>query len=344
MLSSTGYPFYLLSSFRNLPDFLFGGILSLQHVQPRNLKGFTVIVTGANTGIGLEATRSFASFGATVIMACRNQSKGDDARQTIIHDSKGEILPEQLEVELLDLGDLDSVRTFIEAWGDRPLNILFNNAGVTLGKYSKSPQGFQLSYVTNILSHYLLTLSLLPTMRPGGRIINVCSVASYDAKSKFDPTDLDYARHLEQKLGIKVGDDLPLNVGLELYRREKLLQIYFTREMQLRLERSDQYKKKLITVHCYHPGIVKSAIWTRSDGLQTSMESLVNKIGVPPTEGAATGVYLAIDQDYVPHHAGLYWYRMGIRGANRSVEDANTRAIVWDRMADETKLIDSLRL
>ncbi|KAH8818925.1 hypothetical protein DL96DRAFT_375683 [Flagelloscypha sp. PMI_526] len=346
--STTGYPFYLLSSTLNSFDLIFGRLLPSSRPQGADLTGKTVIVTGANIGIGLAAARAFASMGGTVIMACRSESRGNAAREQLIADSKGSISPDQLQVEIMDVGDFDSIQSFITRWGDRPLDILINNAGVTLGTYTKSTNGLELSYVTNMLSHYFLTLSLLPFMRDNARIVNVSSVGSYAYTSQFDVSDLDHSKHIETKLGLKVGDELPSDMSFELYQRQKLLQIYFTREMQKRLEKSDKYAKKGISVHSYHPGLVKSTIWGRDDGLKFSwqkwLERIVNALGVSTAEGAATAVYLATDKDYVPRHSGFYWYRMGLRGANRLVEDEKTRALVWDQMAVEAKLREDLKL
>ena len=65
---------------------------------------------------------------------------------------------------------------------------------------------------------------------------------------------------------------------------------------------------------------------------------------VSTKEGAATTIYLATDKEYVPRYPGMYWYRMSLRGANRLVEDATARAVIWDQMAVETGLSDALKL
>ena len=162
---------------------------------------------------------------------------------------------------------------------------LASNGGSTIGQYRKNPQGFELAYVTNILSHYLLTLSLLPQIPAGGRIVNVTSEASYLWKTSFDPTNLDYSETIEKKENIRLGEDIPGPVGFVLYQRNKLLQIMFTREMQRRLDGSEKFKRRGISVRAYHPGnsstshlwssaltlfasgLIKSSIWNRAEGL-----------------------------------------------------------------------------
>lgn len=127
---------------------------------------------------------------------------------------------------------------------------------MSTGTYIKNPQGFEQTYATNVLSQYLLTLYLLPSLNKGGRIVNVSSGASYNVSKQVDPTDLDRSKYIEGKLGLKPGDPLPPRETLDLYYRSKLLQIFLTREMQLRLEKSSTYSSsgKHITVHSYHPG------------------------------------------------------------------------------------------
>lgn len=120
MLSVTGYPFYLLSVSRTLPDLLLARFLPAQRPESRDLSGKTVIVTGSNVGIGLESARAFVEMDATVVLACRNQSKAEAARKDIL-----DRYPlGRVEIQILDLGDLNSVRSFAGVWGKRPLDIL----------------------------------------------------------------------------------------------------------------------------------------------------------------------------------------------------------------------------
>lgn len=123
MLSPTGYPFYLLSQLRSIVGFAERILPSLKP-ETRDLSGKTTLVVGANVGIGLEISRSLAGMGSTVVLACRNESKGQAARNDILERSEGKITPSQVEVMVLDCEDLDSVRRFTQAWGKRPLDIL----------------------------------------------------------------------------------------------------------------------------------------------------------------------------------------------------------------------------
>ena len=142
-----------------------------------DLSGKTVVVTGANSGIGFHTARHLAGHGALVVLACRNTGKGDSAAAEI-----GSAVPgAEVEVAELDLASLDSVRRFAEGV-DGPVDILVNNAGVmTPPRYRETADGFELQYGTNHLGHVALTARLLPHLlaAPAPRVVAVGSVAHY---------------------------------------------------------------------------------------------------------------------------------------------------------------------
>ena len=120
-----------------------------------DLSGKTVIVTGANSGIGFHTAKHLAAHGATVVMACRNTEAGQAAAAKIDGTT---------EVAELDLASLDSVRRFAESV-DRPVDLLVNNAGVMYPPtYRETADGFELQYGTNHLGHVALTARLLPRL------------------------------------------------------------------------------------------------------------------------------------------------------------------------------------
>src|SRR5438876_8551828 len=116
-------------------------------------EGRTVVVTGANSGIGLAAARELARAGARVVLAARDPARGEKAAASI----SGE-----REVRQLDLSDLASVRSFAEAW-DGDLHVLVNNAGVMAPPEGRTKDGFELQIGTNHLGHFALTNLLLPS-------------------------------------------------------------------------------------------------------------------------------------------------------------------------------------
>lgn len=127
-----------------------------------DLSGKTVIVTGANSGLGFEATKQFAASGATVVLACRSTERGEQAaaeiRQTIHHAS--------LDVRELDLADLSSVEAFADAFlaDYEELHVLCNNAGVMAIPRQETTDGFEMQFGVNHLGHFALTGHLIDVL------------------------------------------------------------------------------------------------------------------------------------------------------------------------------------
>src|SRR5690606_38639685 len=145
-----------------------------------NLKdqnGKTVLVTGANTGLGFQTALELAKKNALVIVAGRNSDKINLAISAI----KDEYPAAKLEAGIVDLSDLDSVKTFGETINKtyRRLDILINNAGVMFPPPGKSKQGFELQFGVNFLAHFLLTASLFELINatPESRIVTLSSIA-----------------------------------------------------------------------------------------------------------------------------------------------------------------------
>lgn len=146
-----------------------------------------VVVTGANSGTGRETTRRLAGAGAHVIMAVRSQEKGDAAREEILAQQPDA----RLEVRLLDLADLSSVKSFAETLANekRPLHLLVNNAGVMAPpKRFETVDGFELQFGTNFLGPFALTLRLLPLLlaTDGSRVTTMSSTVAAMGRIRFN--------------------------------------------------------------------------------------------------------------------------------------------------------------
>ena len=187
-----------------------------------DLAGRTIVVTGANSGIGLEATRAFAGHGAHVVLAVRDEAKGDAAAATIDGST---------EVRRLDLADLSSVRAFA---GSAPgeIDVLVNNAGVLVPPFGLTADGFELQFGINHLGHFALTNLLLP--RITGRVVTVASTAHRTGTIDFD--DLNWTHR-------------PYRRGAA-YAQSKLANLLFTLELQRRLEGS----RSAVLATAAHPG------------------------------------------------------------------------------------------
>ena len=184
-----------------------------------DLTGKIAIVTGANSGIGYEMARALAGKEATVILACRNQAKGEAAVQQIDRE-----YPEAKAGRMqLDLSDLASVRRFAGAFTshyDR-LDILINNAGIMVPPFGKTADGFELQFGTNYLGHFALTGLLVDLIihTPRARVVTVSS-----GGHRFGEIDFD-------NLNAEKGYD-----GQRAYAQSKLANLLFTYELQRRFE------------------------------------------------------------------------------------------------------------
>jgi NAD(P)-dependent dehydrogenase (short-subunit alcohol dehydrogenase family) len=171
------------------------------------MTGRSVIVTGANSGIGAAAARALASAGARVVLAVRTLEKGRTAAATMAGET---------EVRELDLASLASVREFAAAW-DGEIHLLINNAGVMVPPLTRTADGFELQFGTNHLGHFTLTNLLLEHV--SGRVVTVSSTAHRFGRIDFE--DLNWERK-------------PYNAW-RAYGQSKLANLLFTAELQRRL-------------------------------------------------------------------------------------------------------------
>lgn len=153
------------------------------------VNGKTVVITGGNSGIGYDAAKVFAKNGANVILAVRNEEKGEESAQRLLKRAKGPTI----EVMKLDLSDLTSVRDFSASFLSKfdSLDLLINNAGVMVPPYTKTKDGFELQFGCNHLGHFALTGLLLPLLKSteNSRVVTVSSIAHRGAKIDFDNLD-----------------------------------------------------------------------------------------------------------------------------------------------------------
>ena len=161
-----------------------------------DLTGKVVVITGANSGLGLASTQAIAAKGATVVMACRNLNKADQAKSEVlaVHPTA------KLDVMQLDNASLHSVRTFADAFRakyDR-LDILLNNAGVMAIPRTLTEDGFEMQLAVNHLAHFALTGLLLDviTATPNARVHCTSSSAAFAGRINFDDlmSETDYSR------------------------------------------------------------------------------------------------------------------------------------------------------
>lgn len=132
---------------------------------------------------------------------------------------------------------------------------VLQNAGAAHGHFHFTEEGYEKTYVTNVYSHVLLTLRLLPCFQPNARIIETSSNMHYNIGAKdVVPEDVDYALHLQRDKGFKLGDKFTPTETMHNYARSKLLQIMFVKALQQHLKNHPLYRDRCIKVDAFHPG------------------------------------------------------------------------------------------
>ena len=204
-----------------------------------DLTGKIIIITGANNGLGLENTKEFARKNATIIMACRNMTKGQNAIAKVTK----EIPQAKVELMELDLANLSSVKQFVTSFKKKysKLDILLNNAGIMMVPYRKTVDGFESQIGTNHLGHFALTALLFDVLyqTPGSRIINVSSDAHNFGK--MDWNDFMFENNYGR---------------VKAYGRSKLANLLFTYEMDRRFKAKDIPILSLAS----HPGTANTGL------------------------------------------------------------------------------------
>jgi len=213
--------------------------------------GKTAIVTGANSGIGLIAARELARHGASVVVACRDTSKGDAAVEQIRKDLGTSGATASLTVGKLDLASLDSVREFaagIHESHPDGFDLLINNAGVMATPKSTTADGFELQFGTNHLGHFALTGLLFDLLEkvPGSRIVTLSSNAHKPGKIDFE--DLQHEKRYHR---------------WKAYSQSKLANLMFSNELARRIIFSDLD----MTAVAAHPGYSKTNLSTAGNSL-----------------------------------------------------------------------------
>lgn len=242
--------------------------------------GKLALVTGGNTGIGLETSLGLAHRGAEVIIAARNEDRARDALERIQTETNrvGQFLP-------LDLSDLGSVKTAAEQLGDngngRKIDILVANAGIWPTKYAASAQGHEIAFATNVLGHHVLIRRLIDdgTLAADARVVIVTGDI-YALQKDCTP---DY--HYRGALGGKFA-----------YCRSKLGNLWQTYELARRYPD--------LTVVAAHPGVVATGLAGPNDGM---VGNLKRNAFLPAKSGAQTSLYCATQPDIV---SGAYYHNL----------------------------------
>ena len=271
----------------------------------RDMTGRSVIVTGANSGIGRAAARTLAASGARVVLAVRDVDKGRAAAAS---------MPGKTEVRPLDLARLDSVRDFVAGW-EGGVDVLINNAGVMVPPLSRTAEGFELQFGTNHLGHFALTNLLLECI--GGRVVTVSSNGHRMGRIDFD--DLNWERKPYR--------------AWRAYGQSKLANLLFTAELQRRLTAVGSP----VLATAAHPGYAATNLQFHSGRRSLDLLSAVGNHLLAQDEngGALPTLYAAVAE--VPGNSfagpGGFLEQRGapkLVGRSSAAQDAATAARLWE--------------
>ena len=247
------------------------------------------VVTGANSGLGYQAALNFASRGAAVALLCRDETRGRNALQAIKQASSNDAV----KLYLADFSSLASVSKVAQELraGYTKIDVLCNNAGGANASMVETEEGFETTFVANHLAGFLLTMKLLPAILKAGetnkaRIVFTSSLGHKNSAIDFDDLNL--------KRGYST---------LKAYGRSKLMNLLTAREIQRR------YGDKNIVASSFHPGAVRTAIWSKGGILSRVLGIVMYPFLVDVKKGADTFIWLASSNDEECVNAnGNYFY------------------------------------
>ncbi len=247
-----------------------------------DLTGRTILITGANSGLGRATARALAARGAEVQILCRNEERGREAEETL----RGETGNPAVHLRLMDLASLESVRGFVAAWGERPVDVLIHNAGVLPDEKTITDDGLELTFQTNTVGPHLLTTLLLDNLRASAdaRVIDVSSGGMYT-----------------QRLGLpKLQGEVDDFDGVVAYAQTKRANVILAERW------AELDETRGVAFHSMHPG------WADTPGVERSLPTfhrLLEGRLRTPKEGADTTVWLAaVDRERIGE-AGFWFDR-----------------------------------
>ena len=290
-----------------LRPYIAGGVCTSK----AKLHGKTVIITGANTGIGKETAFDLARRGARVIMACRNLEKAEKSLKEIVQKSGNN----NVVAKRLNLASLESIRDFAADINQNEprLDVLINNAGVmAVQTFTKTEDGFETQMGVNHLGHFLLTNLLLDLLKRSApsRVVVVSSLAHWFSTK----TGLNF-----ENMNGEISYD-----AYDAYGQSKLANILFTRELARRLEGTG------VTANSLHPGAVATELGRHLPYfLQVTVGPIYPFFTKTSEQGAQTNIHLAVAEE-LNGVSGLYFADCKERIPAETAQDDQAAKKLWD--------------
>lgn len=271
------------------------------------LDGKVCLITGATGGIGQETAKALARLGATLVLSGRDKAR-TEATVAAVRDAAPQA---RVETLLADLSSLSSVRSLAEGFRERHprLDILVNNAGLIIDRRQVTVDGYEATFATNHLSHFLLTHLLRDLLVASGpaRIINVSSEGHRFARSDF----LDDPQTAHRRYD-----------GIRVYGNAKLSNILFSKGLTKRLAGTQ------VTANALHPGAVRTGFGHNSQGFFRHLMKLGAPFMISPEKGARTSVYLAASAE-VAGVSGEYFIKCRKAKPSSAARDEALAERLW---------------
>ena len=272
------------------------------------------LVTGANAGIGREVCLALAFRGAEVVMSARNTQEAEKVRDQIIAQTGNN----KIHLIAADLSSFQGVTVLSKEFTSKfqRLDVLINNAGIFLSRYTETADGVETQWMVNYLAPYLLTRRLMDRLKAASeaRIINVSSNA-----------------HLRGTINFSNLNNSADYQGFKAYAQSKLGNVLFTKYL------AEWLKPSNISSFSVHPGVVRTGIGDKnSQGWMAWVWSLAKPFMISPAKGASTIVYLATS-DKIQHQSGAYFINKTPSPSSKDSIDPGIAKRLWQVSEDMVK-------
>jgi NAD(P)-dependent dehydrogenase (short-subunit alcohol dehydrogenase family) len=278
------------------------------------MQGKVVVITGGTSGIGQVSAEKLAAMGARIVLVARSKSRGEATLNRLRKLAPGQ----QHSIYYGDVSRLDDLnRLVVEIRSAEPrIDVLINNAGAMFGQRQVNEDGLELTFATNHMSYFVLTLGLREQLLAAGsaRVVNTSSHAHYRGKIDFN--------HLQFEHDYK---------AFSAYCSSKLYNVLFTRALARRLAGTG------VTTNSLHPGFVNTRFGDATGGWTSRIFGVMKMFAISPEKGAETIIYLG-SSDEVAKTSGLYFYKCkAVEPSKLAMDDA-----VAERLWQETEKLAHL--
>ena len=273
------------------------------------MTGHVAIVTGANSGVGRSVAELLLAAGAEVTLVCRHRARGEHALTEIKRSQPGATVT----LELADLSSPDAVRELSSRLSSRlhRIDILVNNAGLALDRLETTNEGFELTFATSHIGHFLLTYLLFDRLRGGGRIVNVSSTAHRFGDLRRAPLD-------------EIARGQAWRGAFQAYSDSKLANVLFT------VESARRWTEHGIAVNALHPGVLATNIWSRGHSMGGLFLRTVTAF-MRPADVGGSAVLELIRHSEPGQISGRYFKVTSERKPQPQAEDRDLAHDLWQR-------------